>query len=169
MSDNYTYQSHQDPMATGQQSVYEPPMKPFKRTVEKVLTWIGIVLHAIWGMLIVGAGTLFPKIVGQNRELQAELMEQGYDPNQLVEAGGATIATTAVMAIIPFILALVAVFLFRKNILAGILLVLAAVTGVFLSGSFIAGLLWIIAGIMLFVRKPKNPQYVAVNQDNRSL
>ncbi|MCS4486719.1 DUF4064 domain-containing protein [Staphylococcus americanisciuri] len=157
MSDNYTYQSHQEP------NMQQQPMKPFKRTGEKVLSWIGIVLHVIWGLLLIGAGTFLPKLAEQNYEIQQSLAEQGYDPNQLAN-GGAAIVMTAIMAVIPFILALIAVFLFHKNVLAGILLILAAVSGVFLSGSFLAGLLWFIAAIMLFVRKPKNTEYTIMTK-----
>ena len=158
MADNYTYQTQQDAPLHNLQ-----PEKPFKRTVEKVLTWIGIVLHAIWGLIIFSLGAIV-----DSREFRAQLIEQGYDPEQTVEAMGALSTTGVLFALIPFILALVAVFLFGKKVLAGILLILAAVTGVILSGSFIAALLWFIAAIMLFVRKPKNPQYVGVQQNNHT-
>ena len=127
--------------------------KPFKRTVEKVLTWVGIVLHALWALLIIGFGSQLPKLL-QNQEVQQQLQQQGQDPSQLTEQSQNIIPTLFTVGI-PLILALIAVFLFKKRILAGILLIVSALLALFLSASLIAAILWLIAGIMLLVRKPK--------------
>ncbi|PTF39692.1 hypothetical protein BUY15_05110 [Staphylococcus chromogenes] len=128
--------------------------KPFKRTVEKVLTWIGIVLHALWALLIIGFGSQLPKLL-QNKEIQQQLQQQGQDPSQLTEQSQNIIPMLFTVGI-PLILALIAAFLFKKRILAGILLIVAALLALFLSASLIVAILWLIAGIMLLVRKPKN-------------
>ncbi|QLK85738.1 DUF4064 domain-containing protein [Staphylococcus sp. 17KM0847] len=169
MSENYTYQTHNNndieaPRQTEQSSIHHKPSKPFKRTAEKVLTWIGIVLHAIWMAIIVGFGSMMPKLLQENEEIRQTIIEQGQDPDQLATQS-ANIGGTFGTMVIPLILALVAVFLLRKRILSGVLLLLASLTGLFLSGSFIAAVLWLIAAIMLFVRKPKNlDQQYMVNQ-----
>lgn len=159
MSDNYSYQSYQEPISPQME-----PNKPFNRKIEKVLTWIGLVLHLIWAVILTGAAAMVPKLQSENPEVRQALMEQGQDPDILNSINPTTyIILAVVMTVIPFILALIAVFLFKKAVLAGILLILAAVLSVILSGSFIAALLWLVAAIMLFVRKPKNPRYVVSN------
>ncbi|UXR78971.1 MULTISPECIES: DUF4064 domain-containing protein [unclassified Staphylococcus] len=170
MSENYTYQSYEAPE---QQQVQEkhpiPPNKPFKRTIEKSLTWIGLVLHLIWGLLIAFGTSMLPKIQSESPELRKALIEEGYDPELLNKIDPTSMIIIAiVMTVIPFILALIAVFLFKKSVLAGILLILAAVLGVVMSGSFIAALLWFVAAIMLFVRKPKDSKYVVSNDEHRT-
>lgn len=144
MTNQYTYneqQNHHDGPG-----YMNDAQKPFKRTAEKVLTWVGIVLHLIWAVILFGAIQMF-----KSPEFQREIDAAGQDISQIENIG----APTILLALLPLVLAIVAVFIFKKNILAGILLILAAATGVFLSGSLVAGLLWLIAGIMLIVRKPK--------------
>lgn len=171
MSDNYTYQSYETPEQQRTQETQPiPPNKPFKRTVEKVLTWIGLVLHLIWGLLIAFGVSMIPKIQSGSPELRKAMIEEGYDPELFNNVDPTSMIIFAiVMTVIPFILALIAVFLFKKSVLAGILLILAAVLGVVMSGSFIAALLWFVAAIMLFVRKPKDPKYVVSNDERHTI
>lgn len=154
MTNQYTYNE--------QQNNHDGPgymndaQKPFKRTAEKVLTWVGIVLHLIWAVILFGAIQMF-----KSPEFQREIDAAGQDISQIQNIG----APTILLALLPLVLAIVAVFIFKKNILAGILLIIAAVAGVFLSGSLVAGLLWLIAGIMLIVRKPKRQDDMMYHDD----
>ncbi|WP_105986054.1 DUF4064 domain-containing protein [Staphylococcus chromogenes] len=156
MADKYTYETSHAQNMNNDRAHYgnHQNYKPFKRTVEKVLTWIGIVLHALWALLIIGFGSQLPKLL-QNKEIQQQLQQQGQDPSQLTEQSQNIIPTLFTVGI-PLILALIAAFLFKKRILAGILLIVAALLALFLSASLIVAILWLIAGIMLLVRKPKN-------------
>ena len=156
MADKYTYETSHAQNINNDRAHYgnHQNYKPFKRTVEKVLTWIGIVLHALWALLIIGFGSQLPKLL-QNKEIQQQLQQQGQDPSQLTEQSQNIIPTLFTVGI-PLILALIAAFLFKKRILAGILLIVAALLALFLSASLIVAILWLIAGIMLLVRKPKN-------------
>lgn len=156
MADKYTYETSHAQNMNNDRAHYgnHQNYKPFKRTVEKVLTWIGIVLHALWALLIIGFGSQLPKLL-QNKEIQQQLQQQGQDPSQLTEQSQNIIPMLFTVGI-PLILALIAAFLFKKRILAGILLIVAALLALFLSASLIVAILWLIAGIMLLVRKPKN-------------
>ncbi|MBT2813581.1 DUF4064 domain-containing protein [Staphylococcus coagulans] len=156
MSDQYVYNQHEN----HERIVNKNDAKvPFKRTAEKILTWVGIVLHAIWFVLIIGAIAIF-----KNPEFQQQIEMTGQDASQLNNIN----PTSLITFLIPLVIALVAVFLFKKPILAGILLIIAAATGVFLSASLISGILWLIAGIMLLVRKPKKGNYIYQNPEHRS-
>ncbi|MEJ7541158.1 DUF4064 domain-containing protein [Staphylococcus intermedius] len=157
MTNQYTYNEQQNHHAFNND--LNKTQKPFKRTVEKVLSWIGIVLHIIWIVALVGLVQLI-----QTPEFQQEIEATGQDMSQLDYLG----PSSFLLPLIPVLFAIVAVFIFKKNILAGILLILAAVTGVFLSVSLIAGLLWLIAGIMLIVRKPKRQDAMMYHDPNHS-
>ncbi|PCF42003.1 DUF4064 domain-containing protein [Staphylococcus delphini] len=157
MTNQYTYNEQQNNQMHS--SDLNGMQKPFKRTVEKVLTWVGIVLHFIWIGLLVGAVKLF-----QSPEFQQEIDATGQDISQLENLG----TNTFLLALIPVVLAIVAVFIFKKNILAGILLILAAVTGLFLTMSLISAVLWLVAGIMLIVRKPKRQDTVMYDAHNNN-
>ncbi|PWZ95602.1 hypothetical protein DD924_15200, partial [Staphylococcus pseudintermedius] len=72
--------------------------KPFKRTVEKVLTWVGIVLHIVWILLLVG----FVKVI-QTPEFQQEIQATGQDIAQIENLG----SSTFLLALIPLVFAIV--------------------------------------------------------------
>ncbi|HHU6750678.1 TPA: DUF4064 domain-containing protein [Staphylococcus pseudintermedius] len=157
MTNQYTYNEQQNNQMHS--SDLNGTQTPFKRTAEKVLTWVGIVLHIIWILLLVG----LVKVI-QTPEFQQEIQATGQDIGQIENLG----SNTFLLALIPLVLAIVAVFIFKKNILAGILLILAAVTGLFLTMSFISAVLWLIAGIMLIVRKPKRQDTVMTDAYNNN-
>ncbi|ARJ51543.1 DUF4064 domain-containing protein [Staphylococcus lutrae] len=121
---------------------------PLKRTVEKVLTWVGVGLHIVWVIVLVYILSLV-----KSPEFQNELQLTTQDVENYQIASVLIIA----LGLVPLIFSVVAAFIFKKQILAGILLIIGALTGLFLTGSLIAALLWLVASIMLFVRKPKNP------------
>ncbi|UEX89454.1 DUF4064 domain-containing protein [Staphylococcus ratti] len=171
-NNNYTYETRDNHNVN-----YDRPQhdhyhnnKPFKRTVEKALTWTGIVLHALWAILLVVFGAQLPNLL-KNPEVQQQMQQQGTDPSQ-VAAQSHSVMPLVLMVGFPLIVALIAAFLFKKRIIAGILLILAALLGFFMSASFIAAILWLVAGIMLLVRKPKghhthsNHEYEGYRRDN---
>ncbi|QHW36596.1 DUF4064 domain-containing protein [Staphylococcus ursi] len=157
MTNQYTYNEQQNNQVRSRD--LNGTQKPFKRTVEKVLSWVGIVLHIIWILLLVG----FVQVL-QTPEFQQEIEATGQDIAQLDNIG----SSTFLLALIPIVLAIVAVFIFKKNILAGILLILAAATGFFLTMSLISAVLWLIAGIMLIVRKPKRQDTVMYHENDNA-
>ncbi|HCU5978644.1 TPA: DUF4064 domain-containing protein [Staphylococcus pseudintermedius] len=157
MTNQYTYNQQQHNQMHSND--LNGTQKPFKRTVEKVLTWVGIVLHIVWILLLVG----LVKVI-QTPEFQQEIQATGQDIAQIENLG----SSTFLLALIPLVFAIVAVFTFKKNILAGILLILAAATGLFLTMSLISAVLWLIAGIMLIVRKPKRQDTVMYDAHNNN-
>lgn len=165
MSDNYTYGKHDDNHLNRDRHQYDSYQqhKPFKRTTEKVLTWIGIVLHALWVLIILGAGSFLPELL-KNKNFQQEFQKQGIDSNQVVQQSQDYLPIL-LYVILPLLLALIAAFLFKKRILAGVLLIIASILA-FFSASLIAALLWFIAAIMLFVRKPKAQRHVMANHSH---
>ncbi|PTG54913.1 hypothetical protein BU692_09310 [Staphylococcus chromogenes] len=124
-----------------------------KRTVEHVLTWIGVGLQTI-GMLIIAFFALFFGASGD--DFKESLVSDG--AYTLQEANDVTTLFTFMITfgviggILLLILAVVGGIFINKNAkLAGILLLIAGVLSLLVS---ISGVLWLIAGIMLLVRKP---------------
>ncbi|MCU5746311.1 DUF4064 domain-containing protein [Staphylococcus sp. SQ8-PEA] len=127
-----------------------------KRTAEKVLTWIGFGFN----ILVFFGCILFTLLLTTSKEeFSKALMEE--NAFSLNEAG--TIADIytfmsmvgLVLTAIYFILCiLAAVWIGKKNKAAGIILIVIGALS-FISPNWIAGVLWLIAGIMLLVRKPK--------------
>ncbi len=74
------------------------------------------------------------------------------------------VTTGLVIGIIILIIALIAAFLIGKAKIAGVLLIIAGVIS--LLGNWINAVLWIVAGIMLLVRKPKAPVYSKDNDED---
>jgi hypothetical protein len=134
-----------------------------KRTAEIVMGIIGIILSGLFAVM----GFILNANSG---ELQ-EIMEQeiNRDPSltaedtnyimQLMDTMGPFLIG---LGLISAVLGLIAVLLIKGNkkpVIAGILFILAALVvglGTFGAG-FLPGLLFLIAGIMAFVRKPKDP------------
>ncbi|WP_232214186.1 DUF4064 domain-containing protein [Bacillus sp. SG-1] len=134
-----------------------------KRTAEIVMGIIGIILSGLFAVM--------GFILNANRGMMQEMMEQEMtrDPSlttedtnyimQMIDSMGPFLIG---LGLISAILGLVAVVLIKGNkkpVLAGILFILAALVvglGTFGAG-FLPGLLFLIAGIMAFVRKPKEP------------
>lgn len=125
-----------------------------KRTAEHILTWIGVGLSAL-GLLVLGL--ILPFISGDDF---IQVIQEG-DGSLTYEDAAASasffhaFATIGlVLGIITLILAIIGgVFINKKAKTAGILLLIAGV--ITLLGNWIVAILWIIAGIMLLVKKPK--------------
>ncbi|SUK03323.1 membrane protein [Staphylococcus agnetis] len=128
-----------------------------KRTAEKVLTWIGVGIQTI-AILFCGFLAL---VIGLNsNEFETALLEDGtytVDEAQfVVMIYNFFINFAVIFGIVALILAIVGgVFINKKTKLAGILLIIAGVLSFFFS---LSGILWLVAGIMLLVRKPAPTQ-----------
>ena len=144
-------------------------MKPFKRTVEKVLAWIAnIILIVLTGVL---AYNSFFKIsaLKDNQEFlnlfKDEIAKNSNGVNlsaeQIIDYTIQGIKMYSVLLIVLVVVALLATFLMKKRILSGILfLLLAIVVAVGTVGLLVpVYLFYFIVAIMLFVRKERREEY----------
>ena len=144
-------------------------MKPFKRTVEKVLAWIAnIILIVITGFLAYGSFFKISVLKDNQEFLNLFKEELAKNPNgvnlsaeQLLDYTIQGLKMYAVLLIVLVVVALLASFLMKKRILSGILfLLLAIVVAVGTVGVLIpVYLLYFIVAIMLFVRKENPAEY----------
>ncbi|KYH13707.1 DUF4064 domain-containing protein [Staphylococcus kloosii] len=125
-----------------------------KRTAERVITWIGVALQAL-SVLIIGGLTLVMLFGGMKEDM---ISDRG-NLSASEAASQANMALTffisySIIGIIVLIIAILSgMWIGKKDKLAGILLIIIGVLSIL--GNFICAILWIIAGIMLLVRKPK--------------
>ena len=149
-------------------------MKPFKRTVEKVLAWIAnIILIVITGFLAYGSFFKISLLKDNQEFLNLFKEELAKNPNganlngvnlsaeQLLDYTIQGLKMYSVLLIVLVVVALLASFLMKKRILSGILfLLLAIVVAVGTVGVLIpVYLFYFIVAIMLFVRKESPEQY----------
>ena len=149
-------------------------MKPFKRTVEKVLAWIAnIILIVLTGVLAYGSFFKISVIKDNQEFLNIFKSELEKNPNganlngvnlsaeQLLDYTIQGLKMYSVLLIVLVVVALLASFLMKKRILSGILfLLLAIVVAVGTVGVLIpVYLLYFIVAIMLFVRKENPAEY----------
>lgn len=144
-------------------------MKPFKRTVEKVLAWIAnIILIVITGFLAYGSFFKVSVLKDNQEFLNLFKEELAKNPNgvnlsaeQLLDYTIQGLKMYSVLLIVLVVVALLASFLMKKRILSGILfLLLAIVVAVGTVGVLIpVYLLYFIVAIMLFVRKENPVEY----------
>ncbi|KXB59061.1 hypothetical protein HMPREF3186_01286 [Gemella haemolysans] len=144
-------------------------MKPFKRTVEKVLAWIAnIILIVITGFLSYGSFFKVSLLKDNQEFLNLFKDELAKNPNgvnlsaeQLLDYTIQGLKMYSVLLIVLVVVALLASFLMKKRILSGILfLLLAIVVAVGTVGVLIpVYLLYFIVAIMLFVRKENPAEY----------
>ncbi|CAM3124334.1 DUF4064 domain-containing protein [Staphylococcus argensis] len=150
-----------------------------KRTAERVLSWIGVGITAL--SFLVTIYWILNYIVFASRTKE-KLVETGFYSNSEAEnyiSGWSVVSILSlILAIIFLILSIMAaIWIGKKTKAAGIILLVCGIINIF-SINFVAGVLWIIAGIMLLVRKPKqamehgyyqnynnNQQIHASNQD----
>ena len=149
-------------------------MKPFKRTVEKVLAWIAnIILIVITGFL--SQGSFFKvSLLKDNQEFLNLFKEElAKNPNganlngvnlsaeQLLDYTIQGLKLYSALLIVLVIVALLATLLMKKRILSGILfLLLAIVVAVSTIGLLVpVYLFYFIVAIMLFVRKENPAEY----------
>ena len=149
-------------------------MKPFKRTVEKVLAWIAnIILIVLTGVLAYGSFFKISVIKDNQEFLNIFKSELEKNPNganlngvnlsaeQIIDYTIQGLKMYSVLFIVLVVVALLATFLMKKRILSGILfLLLAIVIAIGTVGLLIpVYLFYFIVAIMLFVRKERPEEY----------
>ena len=149
-------------------------MKPFKRTVEKVLAWIAnIILIVLTGFLAYGSFFKVSVLKDNQEFLNLFKEELAKNPNganlngvnlsaeQIIDYTIQGIKIYSVLLIVLVVVALLATFLMKKRILSGVLfLVLAIVVAVGTVGLLVpVYLFYFIVAIMLFVRKERREEY----------
>ena len=144
-------------------------MKPFKRTVEKVLAWIAnIILIVLTGVLAYGSFFKISVIKDNQEFLNLFKEEIAKNPNgvnlsaeQILDYTIQGLKIYSVLLIVLVVVALLATFLMKKRILSGVLfLLLAIVVAVGTVGVLIpVYLFYFIVAIMLFVRKERPVEY----------
>lgn len=144
-------------------------MKPFKRTVEKVLAWIAnIILIVLTGVLAYGSFFKISVIKDNQEFLNLFKEEIAKNPNgvnlsaeQILDYTIQGLKMYSVLLIVLVVVALLATFLMKKRILSGVLfLLLAIVVAVGTVGVLIpVYLFYFIVAIMLFVRKERPEEY----------
>ena len=144
-------------------------MKPFKRTVEKVLAWIAnIILIVLTGVLAYGSFFKISVIKDNQEFLNMFNSELEKNPNgvnlsaeQILDYTIQGLKIYSSLLIVLVIVALLATFLMKKRILSAILfLLLAIVVAVGTVGLLVpVYLFYFIVAIMLFVRKERREEY----------
>ena len=149
-------------------------MKPFKRTVEKVLAWIAnVILIVLTGVLAYGSFFKISVIKDNQEFLNIFKSELKKNPNganlngvnlsaeQIIDYTIQGLKMYSVLLIVLVVVALLATFLMKKRILSGILfLLLAIVIAIGTVGLLIpVYLFYFIVAIMLFVRKERPEEY----------
>ena len=144
-------------------------MKPFKRTVEKVLAWIAnVILIVLTGVLAYSSFFKISVLKDNPEFLNLFKSELEKNPNgvnlsaeQILDYTIQGLKMYSVVLIVLVVVALLATFLMKKRILSGILfLLLAIVVAVGTIGLLIpVYLFYFIVAIMLFVRKERTEEY----------
>ena len=144
-------------------------MKPFKRTVEKVLAWIAnVILIVLTGFLAYGSFFKVSVLKDNPEFLNLFKSELEKNPNgvnlsaeQILDYTIQGLKMYSVVLIVCVVVALLATLLMKKRILSGILfLLLAIVVAVSTIGLLVpVYLFYFIVAIMLFVRKERTEEY----------
>ena len=144
-------------------------MKPFKRTVEKVLAWIAnVILIVLTGVLAYGSFFKISVIKDNQEFLNMFNSELEKNPNgvnlsaeQILDYTIQGLKMYSVLLIVLVVVALLATFLMKKRILSAILfLLLAIVVAVSTVGLLVpVYIFYFIVAIMLFVRKERPEEY----------
>ena len=144
-------------------------MKPFKRTVEKVLAWIAnIILIVLTGFLAYGSFFKISVLKDNQEFLNLFKQEIAKNPSgvnlsaeQILDYTIQGLKIYSSLLIVLVVVALLATFLMKKRILSGVLfLLLAIVVAVGTVGVLIpVYLFYFIVAIMLFVRKERPAEY----------
>ena len=144
-------------------------MKPFKRTVEKVLAWIAnVILIVLTGFLAYGSFFKVSVLKDNQEFLNLFKQEIAKNPNgvnlsaeQIIDYTIQGLKIYSVLLIVLVVVALLATFLMKKRILSAILfLLLAIVVAVSTAGLLVpVYIFYFIVAIMLFVRKERPEEY----------
>ena len=144
-------------------------MKPFKRTVEKVLAWIANVILIVLTGVFAYSSFFKISVLKDNPEfLNLFKSELEKNPNgvnlsaeQILDYTIQGLKMYSALLIVLVVVALLATFLMKKRILSGVLfLLLAIVIAIGTVGVLIpVYLFYFIVAIMLFVRKERPEEY----------
>ena len=144
-------------------------MKPFKRTVEKVLAWIAnVILIVLTGVLAYSSFFKISVLKDNPEFLNLFKSELEKNPNgvnlsaeQIIDYTIQGLKMYSALLIVLVVVALLATFLMKKRILSGVLfLLLAIVIAIGTVGVLIpVYLFYFIVAIMLFVRKERPEEY----------
>ena len=144
-------------------------MKPFKRTVEKVLAWIAnVILIVLTGILAYSSFFKISVLKDNPEFLNLFKSELEKNPNgvnlsaeQILDYTIQGLKMYSALLIVLVVVALLATFLMKKRILSGVLfLLLAIVIAIGTVGVLIpVYLFYFIVAIMLFVRKERPEEY----------
>ena len=133
-----------------------------KRTAEKVLAWIVVALQIIG---VIAIGLMFP-FMGSNDFKQSAIQAMQQEDASLTAANAedglnlllGMLGIGLIYGIVVLIIGLIgAILIGKKAKVAAILLIIAGVLSIL--GNWINAILWIVAAIMLLVRKPKDTNY----------
>lgn len=142
---------------------YTQTVKPVSRIAERIFGWLGWLI-----LLAFTAGILFFSLVTMNdpaqidqitsqTEAQLEGMDlQGVDPQAVIDMTISALSSfwmVALYLVLPLIIAILGLLNMRRRILAGILLLIAAILAAPLVFTLISSLFFVIAAILLFARK----------------
>ncbi|QFT90730.1 hypothetical protein FIU87_18970 [Bacillus sp. THAF10] len=134
-----------------------------KRTTEIVLSVIAVVLSGLTALM----GLFFNSMFGDpemrdmmEQEMSADPALEGQDMTaimDMIEMVGPSLLIVGILSLVLGIIGIIAIKGNKKPILAGVMLILAAlIIGIGTIGvAFIPAILFLIAGIMSLVRKPK--------------
>lgn len=121
-----------------------------KRKAERITAWVanGLSILFLLLMILVFSFLNVPEFQETFKEMN---QQQGVEMS--VEAFKTSVIFQGTFLIISTILGIIGTLTIKGNrILAGCILIIAAITGIF-AGNFIALILWFVVAIMLFVRK----------------
>ena len=142
---------------------YTQTVKPVSRIAERIFGWLGWII-----LLAFTAGILFFSLVTMNDPAQIEqitnqvesqmegMNTQGVDPQAVIDmtiSGLSSFWMVALYLVLPLIIAILGLLNMRRRILAGILLLIAAILAAPLVFTLISSLFFVIAAILLFARK----------------
>lgn len=133
-----------------------------KRKAERITAWVanGLSILFLLLMILVFSFLNVPEFQETFKEMN---QQQGVEMS--VEAFKTSVIFQGTFLIISTILGIIGTLTIKGNrILAGCMLIIAAITGIF-AGNFIALILWFVVAIMLFVRKDP---YDGQNQNDRA-
>ncbi|NWK84492.1 DUF4064 domain-containing protein [Staphylococcus sp. GSSP0090] len=138
-----------------------------KRKAERIMAWIanGLSILFLLLMVLVFSFMNVPEFKDVFHQMN---QQQGIEMS--MEAFKTSIIFQGSLLIISTILGIMATFIIKGNrLLAACLFIIAAVTSIF-SGNFVALILWLIVGIMLFIKKDNQSDYKKdkISNDNTS-
>lgn len=140
-----------------------------KRTVERVLAWIGIGLQLL-GVIVLaiflplfGNGSMKDAMIQSMMESDSTITYENGEA--VINMLSGLVTAGLVLSIILLIIAIIGVVLIGKKAkAAGILLIIVGVIS--FAGNWINAILWLVSGIMLLVRKPRDPIYTRNAEDD---